>query len=210
MKIKICGMKWKENIEALSALEPDYLGFIFYAHSKRNYDELPIEVSPKTKKVGVFVNASKKEIQEKIKTHQLNIIQFHGEETPEICAEIKNAYPEIEIWKAFPVDGNFDFSILKNYQNADAFLLDTKGENYGGNGEKFDWKILKDYNLDKEIILSGGISPDDWIEIENLSKQIPQIKTIDINSGFELSPGMKDVGLVKEFIKKIRSKNHQT
>ena len=208
MKLKVCGMKFRENIEAVSALEPDYMGFIFYADSNRNFEEMPIEISPKTKKVGVFVNATFDEIEDKIKTHRLNVIQLHGDESDDFCSKIKQIRPEVEVWKAFHVDGNFDFSLLRNYQNADAILLDTKGKNYGGNGKKFDWNLLNGLNSEKDIILSGGISPDDWHEIQILLKEIPQIKIIDINSGFELSPGMKDVRMVKDFLNEIRSKKH--
>lgn len=201
-------MKYRENIEAISALKPDYLGFIFYANSLRNYEDKPIETSPKTKKVGVFVNASLDEILEKTKTHQLKVIQLHGDESDDFCAKLKQFQPEVEIWKALPVDESFDFEAMNIYQNADAILLDTKGKKYGGNGKKFDWTILEKYQLDKDIILSGGISPDDWFEIQNLSKKIPQIKTIDINSKFELSPGLKDVEMVKEFLNEMKVKKH--
>lgn len=204
MKLKVCGMKYPENIKSISDLKPDFLGFIFYEKSARLFEEKAIEVSPQVQKVGVFVNESPEKITQKIQEFQLDIVQLHGDETPKDCEKLKQLNPEIKIWKAFALSEEFDFGELENYEVVDAFLLDTKGKNYGGNGVKFNWEILKNYNSDKEIILSGGISSDDVPLIFELQKEIPQIQTIDINSQFEIQPGLKDVELVKEFYEKLK------
>lgn len=204
MKLKVCGMKYPENIKAISALKPNFLGFIFYEKSERLFEDKVIEISPEIQKVGVFVNESPEKITQKIQEFQLDIVQLHGDETPKDCEKLKQLNPEIKIWKAFALSEEFDFGELENYEVVDAFLLDTKGKNYGGNGVKFNWEILKNYNSEKEIILSGGISMEDVPLIFELQKEIPQIQTIDINSRFEIEPGLKNLELVKEFYEKLK------
>lgn len=198
--IKICGMKFPENILETSQLQPDFMGFIFYEKSPRNLDAKIPEVSNEIKKVGVFVNPAYEEVQEKIEKYDLDVVQLHGNETPEFCQMIENNLTKVI--KAFSVDNSFDFSILDNYKNqCSYFLFDTKGESFGGNGIPFDWSILKKYTLEKPYFLSGGIS------LENTEKLFDFFKedyskncfAIDINSKFEISPGLKDIAKLKEF-----------
>ncbi len=204
MKLKVCGMKFPENVKAVAALDPDYLGFIFYEKSERNFEDILPEIPSGIQKAGIFVNETISTIREKINEFNLNVIQLHGTESSVYVEELKQKLPEIMIWKAFSIGEEFDFEKLKIYENADAFLLDTKGKNHGGNGVKFNWEILGNYKLDKELILSGGISADDVPLIDDLQKQIPQLKTVDINSRFEIKPGLKDVDLVKSFYEKLK------
>ncbi len=206
MKLKVCGMKYKDNLEAILALKPDYIGFIFYRKSDRFYDGEYIPFPENIQKAGVFVNESFAEITRIIYRHKLDVVQLHGDETDGYCNELKQYYPELKIWKAFAVNQDFDWEIPAFYCAADAFLFDAKGEKYGGNGFKFDWEMLGNYKLelDKEIILSGGISEDDIPLIYDLQKQIPQLKTVDINSRFEIKTGLKDVELVKCFYEKLK------
>lgn len=202
MKIKVCGMKY--NVGEITTLEPDYLGFIFYKNSPRNFTELMPEIHEKIKKVGVFVNEKVELIIQKTNRYQLQIVQLHGDETNEICAELKSKLSQIELWKSFSVGNNFEFNSLEKYSFADKFLFDTKGENYGGNGTKFNWEILKNYQLEKGIILSGGISSEDLPEIKKLKSELPQLEIVDINSRFEIKPGLKNPESVKEFIQQIK------
>lgn len=204
MKLKVCGMKFPENIKSISDLNPDFLGFIFYEKSVRLFEEEVIEISSEVQKVGVFVNESSEKITQKTQHFQLNVVQLHGDETPKDCEKLKQLNPEIKIWKAFALSEEFDFAKLENYEVADAFLFDTKGKNYGGNGVKFNWEILKNYNSEKKIILSGGISVEDVPLIFELQKEIPQIQIIDINSRFEVQPGLKDLELVNKFYQKLK------
>ncbi len=199
-------MKYKDNLEAILALKPDYIGFIFYRKSDRFYDGEYIPFPENIQKAGVFVNESFAEITRIIYRHKLDVVQLHGDETDGYCNELKQYYPELKIWKAFAVNQDFDWEIPAFYCAADAFLFDAKGEKYGGNGFKFDWEMLGNYKLelDKEIILSGGISEDDIPLIYDLQKQIPQLKTVDINSRFEIKTGLKDVELVKCFYEKLK------
>lgn len=205
MKIKVCGMKFPENIKAVSDLKPDYLGFIFYEKSERNFDKVLPEIPSNIQKVGVFVNESIFRIKEKVKELSLNLVQLHGTESSVYVNELKQEIPEVIVWKVFSIGNEFDLNELKMYENADAFLFDTKGKNYGGNGIQFDWKVLEDYKMKKPIILSGGISSEDALKIKALKSKVPQIEVIDINSRFETEPGRKDMELIQKFINELRN-----
>ena len=201
-KIKICGMKYSENILEVSQLLPDYLGFIFYEKSSRFFDgEIP-EISKSIKKVGVFVNATLEEIKSKIKKYDLDLIQLHGNETPEFCSNLKQE--SIEVIKVFSVDDDFDFQILEAYENVcDYFLFDTKGKLHGGNGFTFNWQILEKYKSKKPLFLSGGIGIE---EIEKIKTLNLPIFAIDVNSKFETEPGLKNVQLCKDALLCISNK----
>lgn len=190
-------MRDKENISGLLALKPDYIGFIFYAQSRRFVVDFPqIEILSTTKKVGVFVNETIEEIIEKANKHTLDFVQLHGDETSEYCEKL--ALKNIKIIKAFSVDENFDFSVTKPFEKCvSLFLFDTKGNNYGGNGIKFNWELLQNYTGKTPFLLSGGISKNDSAEIMKFKH--PAFLGIDINSGFELEPGLKNIKEIKEF-----------
>ncbi|CAM3704323.1 phosphoribosylanthranilate isomerase [Flavobacterium gelidilacus] len=196
-------MKYLENIQEIASLKPDYLGFIFWDESSRKFDlkELP-KIESSIKKVGVFVDETLKEIQNKIETFKLDVIQLHGKESAEFCGNLKNE--KIEIIKAFSIDNDFDFSRLKAYENVvDCFLFDTKGKLPGGNGTTFDWQVLENYNLEKPFFLSGGIGLSETNKIQeflssNLSKYC---YAIDINSRFETEPGLKNKIEIEKFKK---------
>ncbi len=204
MKIKVCGMKYKENIESVAALEPDYLGFIFYDRSKRNFDGHIPDIDQKIKKAGVFVNASKLFVNAMILKHDLDAVQLHGDESVSYCLSLRadNVYG-FEIIKAFSISEKFDFKILEAYMPAcDYFLFDTKGKERGGNGTLFDWKLLKQYELSKPFFLSGGIGPAETGQIAEFlnSTLASNCYAIDVNSKFESEPGMKNVLELKNFI----------
>jgi phosphoribosylanthranilate isomerase len=197
MKIKVCGMREIENISELMTLKPDYIGFIFYDKSKRFVTDFPqIEIPSSTKKVGVFVNETIEEIIEKANQHTLDIVQLHGNETVEFCEKL--TAKNMKIIKAFSVDENFDFSATKLFEKCvSLFLFDTKGKNYGGTGIKFNWELLQNYTGKTPFLLSGGISINDSDEIKKFKH--PAFLGIDINSGFELEPGLKNIKEIKEF-----------
>ena len=203
IKLKICGMKYHENIVEISALHPDYLGFIFWEKSIRNMDVDSIpKIQPSIKKVGVFVDASIDEIKTKVNLFQLDIIQLHGNETIAFCKELKKL--NIEIIKVFSINNFFDFSILKDFiPQIDYFLFDTKGKLPGGNGITFDWKILENYPYEKPFFLSGGIGKTevdaikDFFQTEVAKKCI----AIDVNSRFETKPAYKSEIKLRKFKK---------
>jgi phosphoribosylanthranilate isomerase len=206
MKLKICGMKYAENILEVSQLLPDYLGFIFWEKSSRYFDgeipEIPTRElgsnrrSKSIKKVGVFVDATSEEIISKIKKYDLNVVQLHGDESPEFCRNLK--VENIEIIKVFSVNDDFNFSVLEPFENAcDYFLFDTKGKLPGGNGITFNWQILQHYKLTKPFFLSGGIGLND---IEDIKKLNLPIHAIDVNSKFEIEAGLKNIEKLKKLV----------
>lgn len=209
MKLKICGMKYPENIIEVGSILPDYMGFIFYEKSARYFDGTIPELIKTIKKTGVFVNQSLEEILEKIKKYDLQAVQLHGEESVAFCQELKNNIdPKIEIIKVFSADENFDFEIIKPFESVcDYFLFDTKGKLPGGNGTTFDWTILKKYNSKKPFFLSGGIGIKELKAIEEISKSNLPIYAVDINSKFEIEPGLKNKNLLTNFKRKFEVAN---
>lgn len=205
MEIKICGMKHQENITEIATLLPDFLGFIFYDKSPR-YFEGDIPSLPKSiKKVGVFVNASFEEIQEKVVHHKLDFVQLHGEESPEYCALVEQN--TVKVIKAFKIDNQFNFKTLSDYtKSCDYFLFDTKGNQHGGNGVAFDWRVLEGYTLNKPYFLSGGIGLENAIELTEFLKKdyAKHCCGIDLNSKFETQPGLKQIQTLKDFFQQIK------
>jgi phosphoribosylanthranilate isomerase len=200
MKLKICGMKYPNNILEVGALLPDYMGFIFWAKSARYFDGIIPELPKTIKKVGVFVNESSAIIEAKIAQYNLQAVQLHGQESVEFCLELKTKLnATIEIIKVFSADENFDFSILKPFENAcDYFLFDTKGKLPGGNGTTFDWKVLSNYPSTKPFFLSGGIGIEEIEAVKKLSKTNLPLFAIDVNSKFEIEPGLKNIERLKD------------
>ena len=209
MKIKVCGMRNPENLQSLFALKPDYVGFIFYEKSKRFVTDFPQISFPKEiKKVGVFVNESIEEVLDKVEKYHLEAVQLHGNETPEYCEILRHSKlvseaHQIEIFKAFSVDETFDFLKTEPYQNVCNYLLfDTKGKEYGGNGVKFNWQVLDNYNGKTPFLLSGGITKVDAAEIKKLKHKA--FAGVDINSGFEIEPALKNIDNIKEFKQNLK------
>jgi len=202
MNLKVCGMKYKNNILEISNLKPDLMGFIFWPESPRYFDYNIIDIPREIAKVGVFVNQSFEFIIEKINKYDLNYVQLHGNEKVQFCKKLNLV---TKIIKVFNVDEKFDFNNIKPYEDfCDYFLFDTKGKGHGGTGKKFNWKILKNYESNKPFFLSGGIEVNDFQDIIKITKLDIPLKGIDINSRFEIKPGLKDVKKVKVLIKKMK------
>ncbi len=200
-------MRDSENIEQLLALKPDYMGFIFYEKSPRDAEdvldqELLRNFPEQTKKVGVFVNADLGLVKEKVKTFGLDYVQLHGDESVEYVAELFAV--GIKVIKVFSVGDEFDFEGLDIYNPfVDFFLFDTKGKARGGNGEVFNWEILKDYNQEVPFFLSGGIDLENIDSLKALEDM--NIQAIDVNSKLELTPGFKDIERVKKLTSLLRA-----
>ncbi len=212
VKLKICGMKLLENIQEVASQHPDYLGFIFYEKSPRNFESIIPEIPTTIKKVGVFVDASINFVLEKVKKHSLNVIQLHGDESPDYCITLQNNTRvtkdnrDLLIWKVFSIKDQFDFNRLTPYEGiVDAFLFDTKGKEKGGNGYTFDWNALKEYPSKTPIVLSGGIGINEIEKVNEILNTNLPIQTIDVNSKLEVEPGHKNIKKVKEFIQKTKS-----
>jgi phosphoribosylanthranilate isomerase len=198
MKIKVCGLREAGNIEAVAALKPDYMGFIWYTQSPRYVYRLPKDVLANLPagiiKTAVFVNENVDIINALIHEFDFNAVQLHGQESPETCAELKQ---EVQVLKAFGIDEQFDFGQLQAYAGkVDYFLFDTKTEKHGGSGRIFNWDVLNEYQLDVPFFLSGGLSLENLAEVKNIKH--PAFYGVDLNSRFETAPGMKDIDKLKQ------------
>lgn len=204
LKIKVCGMKHQQNVDELLELGVDYLGNIFYDQSPRSISQTGVKltVNP-AKKVGVFVKESIDVVKEKVQLHQFDVVQLHGADSNEICKQVKEL--GIEVWRVCPITNGYDFSELQKFPDADYFLFDTKTEKHGGSGKKFDWSLLQriDKESPKKYFLAGGIGPIDAKEIKSL--QLEKLYGLDLNSKFEIEPGLKNVELLKEFLNELRA-----
>ena len=200
MKLKVCGLKDVNNIKMVEVLQPDLMGFIFYEKSPRNIvlsKELEdLILNLKVKKVGVFVNEELSRVIKIFDDLQLDFVQLHGDESQEYIDLLR---PHVKVIKAFSIDDTFDFNL--NDFGVDYFLFDTKGDRRGGNGIKFNWKLLSNYKGETPFILSGGIRMSDINRINKINH--PQFVGVDINSGFEQSPGIKNVNLIADFIMEL-------
>jgi len=214
-------MKYEQNINDVAALEPDYLGFIFYDKSPRFFNKTIPQLPTHVKKVGVFVDALISTIMQTIETHNLEVIQLHGSESVAYCEKLRDKLSregndvstsqkgvfskknhKIQIIKAFSLDNNFNFDVLRPYENVcDFYLFDTKGRLPGGNGYAFDWSILKNYSQSKPYFLSGGIGIENIKAIDKFVKSSASkyCYAIDVNSKFEIEPGLKNTKSLKEF-----------
>lgn len=195
-------MRDPQNITQLSRLPIDYMGFIFWEKSKRFVDQPTPELSQQITKVGVFVDASTSFILQMAQAHQLKALQLHGNESPQVCAQLKAE--GFVIIKAFAVGKFFDFNRLQAYEpHCDFFLFDTKSDLPGGSGQQFDWTLLNAYNSTTPFWISGGIGPGDVAEIQELKKKKLPLHSIDLNSKFETAPAQKDIALLEEFLKQL-------
>lgn len=208
MKIKVCGMRDADNIKTVAALNPDYLGFIFYDKSPRFVSNLPVEALsdiPSTiNKVGVFVNESVENISKLVEEYNFDFIQLHGDESPDFCKALRN---EAIVIKAFGVHSEFDFKQLDKYKNkVDLFLFDTKTASHGGSGQTFDWQILDKYDLEVPFFVSGGLGPDnveDALKIDH-----PKFYGVDLNSKFEVAPALKDIDKLEKAFSIIKQSTY--
>jgi len=209
MNIKVCGITQFKQLQQLEALNIDYAGLIFYKDSPRYMGDKIAGKQVKDadfdiKKVGVFVNPGYSELLDAIDEYGLDIVQLHGNETPGMCKELS---AEVEVIKAFRIEtATTDIDELVSDYDAvcDYYLFDTAGlkESFGGTGQQFDWSILKKAKIEKPFFLSGGIGPDDAAKIKAFSH--PDFFAVDVNSKFELSPGLKDMAAILKFLQAFK------
>lgn len=202
--IKVCGMRDAENIREVEALGIDLMGFIFWPKSSRYVAERPTYLPTKCKRVGVFVDEDIEQVKRIADEYALDFIQLHGHENPDYCAQLKGMH----LIKAISVSGRDDIATYKAYEGlVDYFLFDTKCPSVGGSGQQFDWSVLSAYDGDTPFLLSGGIGPHDAPRLRQAFAldgfPVEKCVGIDLNSRFELSPGLKDVNKLKEFIKEL-------
>jgi phosphoribosylanthranilate isomerase len=198
--VKVCCINRENNLKRISSLDIDMIGLNFYLGSKRFINNISITINPKVKRVGVFVNPSMYELLQYSEDTKLDYIQLHGDESPDFCIEAKEICPII---KAFGIDEDFDFALLKEYDMVEYFLFDTKVSTHGGSGTKFNWDKLNEYQGKIPFLLAGGIGPDDAETIKELKH--PMFIGVDINSKFEIEPGLKHVPKVDQFVKELKN-----
>ena len=199
-------MRDADNIREVEALGIDYMGFIFWPKSSRYVSEMPAYLPTKCKRVGVFVDASIGDVMTIAEQYQLDLIQLHGQESSSYITQLRPHLSllnsKISIIKALNIATTADLANAKQYEGiVDYLLFDTKGKSVGGNGEKFDWSVLSAYTGTTPFLLSGGIGPDDAERVKAFNH--PKCIGIDLNSKFELSPALKDVNKLQEFIKEL-------
>ena len=203
MMIKVCGMRDADNIRAAEALGIDLMGFIFWPKSSRYVSEKPAYLPTQCRRVGVFVDAAIDDIRQHVEEYALDVIQLHGKETPAYIQALRSLYGNsIAIIKAFNIATAEDLQQTACYKgHADYFLFDTKAQQVGGNGTKFDWTVLASYAGETPFLLSGGIGPNDVEQVQAFHH--PLLAGMDLNSRFELAPGLKDIQQLKTFIKAL-------
>lgn len=210
MRVKVCGMTDMEQVRQLDEIGVEFCGFIFYPKSPRYiFKRVPAaeikKVKGKINKVGVFVNAYTDDILKTVDDCGLYLVQLHGDETPRECEKISSYVTTVKAFRLSESD-NILWKI-KDYQDVvDMFLFDTEGAGYGGTGKKFNWEVLKGLNIRKPFFLSGGIQSDDTDKLKSFA-QDPVAKdlfSVDINSRFEISHGIKDVQKIKKFIADLK------
>ena len=199
-------MKYPDNIREVSSLHPDFMGFIFYSNSPRFVGRLDVNtlgaLPTAIKKTGVFVNENLENILTAISKYNLDAVQLHGADNRKLCRKIRQEAKTMVI-KVFPIMDASNFRVTGDYEEvADYFLFDTKTDLYGGSGQKFNWNILQEYTGNKSFLLSGGIGADDVKAIRAIEH--PLLAGVDLNSKFELKPGLKNVALLKQFIDELK------
>ena len=208
-------MRDADNIREVEVLGIDYIGFIFWPKSSRYVSEVPKYLPKKCKRVGVFVDASIGDVMTIAEQYQLDLIQLHGQESPSYITQLRPHLSllnsKISIIKALNIATTDDLEATKRYEGyVDYFLFDTKGKMVGGNGEKFDWSVLDSYREETPFLLSGGIEPDDAERVKSfLTSHLSPLTSkkcigIDLNSKFELSPALKDVNKLRNFLSSLK------
>lgn len=193
MFVKVCGITTHEQAHEISQFV-DYVGFIFHPKSPRYVSQS--YPSMNAKKVGVFVDLPLQQVIQTSILEKLQSVQLHGSESPEYCAALKD---QVQVIKSFGIDASFDFEDLKAYEHfVDYFLFDTRSPKHGGSGKQFNWQLLEDYHGNTPFILSGGLQPE--LKESILRIEHPKLVGIDLNSGFETAPGLKDIAKLKIFL----------
>jgi phosphoribosylanthranilate isomerase len=205
-RVKICGITQLAQAQAIVALGADALGFICVPASPRYVTPVQIraiKLSPTVSKIGVFMDADVDEVVQVSRTGNLTAIQLHGVETAEVCGELRDRLPGIELIKAFRVRTAWELEMAADYaENVDWLLLDAyHPEMGGGSGKTLDWTTLQSFKPSKPWFLAGGLRSDNIATA--LSLVHPQ--GIDLSSGVEIAPGNKDLNAVKQLFATLKA-----
>ena len=208
MEIKVCGMRDRDNCTRLvSQVAPNWMGLIFYAKSPRFVSEqMAAYLSPlSVKKVGVFVRESEKEMLRLSTLFGLSALQLHGGEPVDEVKSLREA-TNLELWKVVSVGETIDWKFLEPFlPYVDKFLFDTATAAHGGSGKQFDWQILETYPFNKGFYISGGLGLEDAAAVAGLRQRLPRLLGLDLNSGFEVAPGLKSIEKLQAFTHNLSS-----
>jgi phosphoribosylanthranilate isomerase len=210
MRIKVCGMTLPEQVDQLVDMGIDFAGFIFYPKSPRyvfkKMTTAEVKKIRNINKVGVFVNTPIDEVLAMVDECNLHMVQLHGDETPKYCERLADY---ISVIKAFRLgeNENIEWMTRPFLDVSDMYMFDTMGAGYGGTGKKFDWTLLNGATIGKPFFLSGGIEPGDEVKLKEFMKEpaAKELFAVDINSRFEVSPGVKEMEIVKQFTDNLKN-----
>ncbi|HLX93283.1 MAG TPA: phosphoribosylanthranilate isomerase [Puia sp.] len=211
MRLKVCGITQLEQVRQLDEIGVDFAGFIFYPKSPRyvvkHFEPGKLKREKlRLGKVGVFVNPTYEDLMRQVDAFGLDMVQLHGDETSRFCERVANYISVIKVFRMSENDP-IDWIVRPFEDYADMFLFDTEGVGYGGTGKKFNWESLKMSTINKLFLLSGGIEPGDAESLKAFAKEsiARKLFSIDINSKFEISPGIKDISRINEFIRQLNN-----
>jgi phosphoribosylanthranilate isomerase len=199
----VCGNTVPEQLKELNELKIDFAGLIFYPQSprcilKKINGEIFKETGVAMTKVGVFVNAGEEEIMKRIDEYGLDMVQLHGDETASFCKKISDQVKVIKAFRITDFDANVDWLVQEYDEVCDYYLFDKGSAGlYGGTGQKFNWNLLQNSKIGKPFFLSGGIERNDAKALKEFTH--PFFYGVDVNSRFEISPGVKNMEQIKEF-----------
>lgn len=208
MKVKVCGMRQPDNIDAVAALGIDMMGFIFYSRSPRCVTDLQSGVTGALRMRGVepvalFVDEEIDTVTATMVRYGFNTVQLHGNESPEYCDTLRRR--GAKVLKAVSISDRNDIDRAALYDgHADMLVLDTKSPGKGGSGVKFNWELLSAASFTTPYLLSGGIAPDDTQAVKTVYNQSSGLMAgVDLNSRFEIGPALKDAMRIADFMAKL-------
>jgi phosphoribosylanthranilate isomerase len=203
MLIKVCGLTKQANLDRVLSCGVDMVGFNFYGLSERYLKGPSLKTPSYVLRVGVFVDGDVETILRLADAHRLDYVQLHGNQSAVFCREIMKY---IKVIKVFRIDARFNWSMLEDFDFCDMFLFDTYTSQYGGSGKKFDWSTIETSGSNTPWLISGGIGPDDTDKILKVNAE--GFLGVDINSRFELEPGIKDIDKIRGFCDTLKNNGH--
>jgi phosphoribosylanthranilate isomerase len=209
MRIKVCGMTKLDQVRQLDEMGIEFAGFIFYQKSPRYVKKFNLSaIDLKREKlqinrVGVFVNETAEEVLRMVDLWRLHMVQLHGDESPKFCEHISNHVTTIKAFRIGPGE-NVEWKLYPYQDAVDMYLFDTVGVNYGGSGNQFDWSLLSSARIAKPYFLSGGIGPEDADAVRAFAAGQKNFFSADVNSKFEIAPGVKDMEKVRKFREEMK------
>ena len=206
MQVKICGLTDANNVQAITALKPDHIGFIMYEASARfaleklsNSPQLQKLISDKA--VAVTVNMPLEQLCTVVQKYGFKIVQLHGHETTDYCISLRKALPNISLLKAISIGSRIDNELINSYKEiCDGYVFDTATKQFGGSGKAFNWGILQNQNIPKPYLVAGGIHADNATKVYELLKNEMNFAGLDANSALETSAGIKEIDKTKKLI----------